>query len=245
MESSPPDLGEDRGALAHYSTGRLTTQQAETVAAWRERLQQDEPLPGLKHKGPTLRTFYNLDDRPPASCSDVIAAAVQRFLEQRPPDPLHVVRYHYQAVQAQKRAGQGHYSPAAPIHQQVSFYLTEQLTAVYEALRKSCESAMVALIAELEEQAAAEIPDHDLDTGEVRPPRLLAGLRAMTVRMRLAGRGLPDRPIRITGGVIARMAIDQAARRKVDNVLLDAVRYASDVHDQPHRARRDMHRLRR
>ncbi|MFC7723386.1 hypothetical protein [Nonomuraea recticatena] len=39
------------------------------------------------------------------------------------------------------------------------------------------------------------------------------------------------------------MAIDRVARRSVDRVLKAAVDYADDVHEQPHRARRDMHRL--
>jgi hypothetical protein len=57
---------------AHYSTGRLTRVQADAVNRWRARLMLDRPLSGQKKVLAGLR-MLGIDDRPRASCSDVIA----------------------------------------------------------------------------------------------------------------------------------------------------------------------------
>ncbi|MGV9601658.1 hypothetical protein ACWDR1_33865 [Streptosporangium sandarakinum] len=98
---------ETRPSLAHYSTGRLTAAQAATVAAWRDRLREDAPLPGIRPKPEALR-LLGLDDRPAASCSDVIAAAVADLLDHALPAELDLARYAHCATEAQKQAGQGH-----------------------------------------------------------------------------------------------------------------------------------------
>ncbi|MFD9946269.1 hypothetical protein ACFWYW_30620 [Nonomuraea sp. NPDC059023] len=176
----------------------------------------------------------------------MVAAAVRRLLQTRPTAPLAVVRYHHQATTAQKEAGQGRPSPAATVLQPVSFYLADAPdAAAYEELRRGCETAMRRLIAEVEKEVETTVPKRDPETGETRSPARLTSLRKVSVRLMLAARGLPGRPIHITGGVIARMGIDAASRRKVDNVILDGVEYAQAVHEQPHRARRDMHDLTR
>lgn len=230
--------------LFHYSTGRLTAAQAQTVNAWRARLRLDKPLPGIKPKPGSLRAL-GIDDRPPCSCSDVIAATVRRLLDRRPPEPLDVVRYHYRAVQAQKAAGQGDHSPEAPVLQPVSFYLSEDVADEWEALRDSCATALHRHTRALYAAVAEEITNIDPDTGEIRPDRLVERLREASVVMRLAAQGLPHRPINITAGVIGRMAIDAAARRKVDLVVLEGVAWASEVHQVPQRGRKDMYDLTR
>ncbi|MGV9383503.1 hypothetical protein ACWDRB_47355 [Nonomuraea sp. NPDC003707] len=210
-------------SLVEYSTGRLTAAQANAVIQWRARLQEDRPLPGQEPKGPMLR-LIGLDDRPPASCSDVIAAAVQELLDLRPPDDLAVARYAHRAATAQKAAGQGGpVSEHATVHQPVTFYLPEGLAARYDALRASTFRTVDELIWELRGEA------RKMEDG------------ALWLVKRLAELGLPHKAFRITGGVIARMAIDHVRRRKPDRVVAAAVDYAAEAHEQPHRARRDMH----
>ncbi|MFC7723387.1 hypothetical protein [Nonomuraea recticatena] len=181
MESFSQDEPEAGAPLAHYSTGRLTAAQAATIARWRARLQQDKPLPGLRPKGPVLR-MLGIDDRPPASCSDVIASVVKDLLDQAPPAELDIARYHYRAVQAQKRAGQGDVTEHAAIHQPVSFYLPQDLADHYERLRRDTYRAMIKFIQELKERALEEYPDEE-------PGKKKA--RALFVWMQLAKEGLP------------------------------------------------------
>ena len=70
-----------------------------------------------------------------------------------------------------------------------------------------------------------------------------AGERAVWLAAEIAHRGLPPRSRKIPGGAGARMAIDRWARRSADRVCADAVAYAADAHEQPHRGRRDMYEL--
>ncbi|MGV9601657.1 hypothetical protein ACWDR1_33860 [Streptosporangium sandarakinum] len=117
----------------------------------------------------------------------------------------------------------------------MSFYLPPPLAARYEQLRRAALDHVHALLRSLREQA------HDRYPGAGRQLD-----RTLWVTDHLAHLGLPAmpaRPPRITGGVIARMAIDRAGRRSVDRVIRAAVDYAAATHTQPHRARRDMHRL--
>ncbi|MFI7049025.1 hypothetical protein [Streptosporangium sandarakinum] len=165
----------------------------------------------------------------------MIAAAVADLLDHAPPAELDLARYAHRAAEAQKHAGQGHPSTHAPVHQPVSFYLPPPLAARYEQLRRAALDHVHELLRSLRKQA------HDRYPGADQKPD-----RTLWVTGRFTRLGLPTMPTRapwITGGVIARMAIDRAGRRSVDHVIRAAVDYAAATHDQPHRARRDMHRL--
>jgi hypothetical protein len=223
----PPD-GQDR---VHYSTGRLTGAQAAVVNSWRARLLEDRPLPGRTRVSAAAR-LLGMDDRPPASCSDVIAAAVQDLLGQAPGE-LEIARYAHAGWQAQQAAARGDLDDArAPLYPPVSFYLTIDLAAEYDELReRACEGPR-AMRGALEGEAARRFPEDQA----ARQGWLAGELRA---------RGIPARLAKVSGGVLARMAIDRWARRPVDQVAAHAVAYAADAHDQPHRGRRDMHKLRR
>ncbi len=103
--------------FAHYSTGRLTPAQATVVDRWRARLLEDRPLPGQRPVPEMLRPM-GIDNRPRASCSDVIAAAVRDLLKREPPTGLDLARY---ADAGRLAAVRG--EPGAPVCQPVSFYL--------------------------------------------------------------------------------------------------------------------------
>ncbi|MEU1883401.1 hypothetical protein ABZ470_39360 [Streptosporangium sp. NPDC020072] len=214
----------------HFSTGRLTKSQAATLTRWRSRLLDDRPLPGTPRKPPSLR-FLGIDNRPPASCSDAIAALTEALIR-HPPSGLDIARYVDRAITAQKLAGQGNLGPHAPILNPVSFYLTADTADRCLALLSTSYQAVLQVHQQLNEQARTTFPN-----------RNQAQERRIFVLEELARRRVPVRPYRPTNGVLARMAIDRAARRSVDRVLIEAVDYAQRVHDQPHRARRDMHVL--
>ncbi|WP_043637297.1 hypothetical protein [Nonomuraea candida] len=230
MESSDrtPDE-ETKPVLIHYTTGNLTDSQAATLNRWRDRLAEDRPLPGARHKGGLLREFFNLDDRPPCSLSDVIATAVIRYMR-RPPEPLDVARYAHASRQAQIDIGRFGARENSPVHKKVSFYLPEDVATRWENLRKATGPAVVEFVKALRAQVEEEFPG---------PERQRE--RGMAFWMRLTASGLPEHPPRIPGGVIARMAIDKHARRDVEKMILEAAVYAEEVHVQPHRTRRDVH----
>jgi hypothetical protein len=125
-------------APVHYSTGRLTRGQAALVNTWRARLLLDRPLPGRRPVGEVAR-LLGLDNRPPASCSDIIAAAVTDLLRQGS-DELGLARYAHAGWQAQQAAARrngynGSDDDKAPLYPPVSFYLGGALATQYEALR--------------------------------------------------------------------------------------------------------------
>ncbi|WP_188186988.1 hypothetical protein [Nonomuraea sp. SYSU D8015] len=220
----------------HYSTGRLTARQSTIVQKWRDRLLKDKPLPGIERKSGQLR-LLGLDDRPPASCSDVIATAVLTLLDEDPPTGIEIIRYTWQTIQGHKLAGQGiRVGDNIAVHKPVDFYLPATVADRYDQLSRGAAHDYHSLVQNLEEQALSMVPsttDKHLD------------LRRQWVRDELGARGLPVRGApRVPAGVLARMAIDAAKSRSVDHLLLAAVQYAKDVHTQPHRARRDMHNLR-
>lgn len=232
----PPhdDGDEPEGAPAHYSTGRLTGAQAEAVNRWRARLQLDKPVPGARRKADMLR-LIGIDNRPAASCSDAIAAAVVELLTQQPPDELDLARYADRIRQAARRAAQA--GPDAddrnlPRYPPVSFYLPAKWAAVFDDLRDRAYRRVIRIHVELEAEAERQLPD----AGRAE--------RLRWVRRELHARDIPQ-PHTIPAGAIARMAIDRWARRGADRVAAAAVAYAAEHHRQPHRARRDMHRLRR
>lgn len=218
METSNGD-DEDR-PFAHYSTGRLTPAQAELIDRWRARLLEDRPLPGKQPVGEALR-MVGIDDRPRASCSDAIAAAVLDLLDRKPPGGLDLVRYAEAA------------RSAAPSCQPVSFYLPADVADRAEELRARAFQDVLDLRDELRREAQQEYPD---DTRA----------QAFYILGQLGRRGLPARMRQVPRGAVARMAVDRWARRSADRVAADAVEYAAVVHEdgQVHRARRDMRRLR-
>jgi hypothetical protein len=239
METSDPGSGAaepDDGdqAPTHYSTGRLTLAQAGLINKWRARLLENRPLPGRPRAGGLAR-LLGVDDRPPASCSDIIAAAVADLLRQAPGE-LEIARYAHAGWQAQQAAGRGEGDDdRAPLYPPVSFYLPPELAGQYEALRVRALERVWEVQRELEDEAARRYPDEKKQAAE-----RVGWLAGEMVRL-----GVPSRPRRVTGGALARMAIDRWARRSADQVAADAVAYSADAHEQPHRGRRDMHQLRR
>jgi hypothetical protein len=231
METSSAELPDDAQDRVHYSTGRLTGTQAGIVNSWRARLLEDRPLPGRTRVGAAAR-LLGMDDRPPASCSDVIAAAVRELLGQAPGE-LEVARYAHAGWQAQKAAARGGLNDAqAPLYPPVSFYLAAGLAAEYDDLRERACKGPRAMLQELESEAARRFPEDQA----ARRGWLAGELRA---------RGIPARLAKVPGGVLARMAIDRWVHRAVEQAVAQAVAYGADTHDQPHRGRRDMHELRR
>lgn len=218
----------------HYSTGRLTRAQAELINKWRARLLEDRPLPGRRPVGELAR-LLGLDDRPPASCSDVIAAAVAELLGQ-PPGELELARYVHLGWQAQQAAAHGDGDDEnAPLYPPVSFYLPPELAAPYEALRARAVERVWEMHRELGDEAARLYPDKTQQSEE----------RVVWLAAEMARLGVPRRPRKVPGGALARMAIGRLARRSADRVVGAAAAYGADAHVQPHRGRRDMRQLRR
>lgn len=228
----------------HYSTGRLTRAQAAVVNRWRARLREDRPVDGQRLVSAEAR-LLGATDRPPASCSDMIAAAVEALLDTRPPQPLDLARYAYAGMRAQQAAAQltaaGQEEPraadedAAPLYPPVSVYLPARLARLAEDLRSAAYGAVVDVLTEIRRQAFEDHPG-STDTA--------AAARNLAIWAEMAARGLPYCK-KVPRGTLARMAIDQWAGRDPDQVAVTAVAYAADVHDQPHRARCDMQLLRR
>jgi hypothetical protein len=225
------DEPEEPTPPVHCSTGRLTRVQAETVNRWRARLMQDRPLPGQRRAGEALR-LLGIDDRPRASCSDAIAAAVAELLAEDPPDEAAVMRYTVATRLAQKLNSDG--GADAPRWPPVSFYLAGELADAAASLRERAWSWCVQVHDQLHAEAAEKFPS------PAQAPE-----RREWVRRQLTELGVPERLYRVPAGTLARMAIDRWRRRAVDRVAAAAVKYAEDAHEQPHRARRDMHHLRR
>jgi hypothetical protein len=215
----------------HYSTGRLTCAQAATVNAWRARLRLDKPLPGQQPVGAVVRMLGG-DDRPCASCSDAVAAATADLLLRQPPEPLELARYAYASMQAAKDAGRIR-NDEAPLYPPVSWYLPGQLRTLAERLRASSLAAVIQIHDDAEVEAVRLYPGR---TGAVA-----RGLHVTTILARAA---LPFTR-QVPRGAIARMAIDLWGSRHPDDVAAIAVAYAAEVHQQPHRARRDMRTLAR
>jgi len=224
--------GEPRPPV-HYSTGRLTRAQAGVVNRWRARLAEDRPLPGTDPVPFALR-LLGIDDRPRASCSDAIAAAVAALLAAGP-DPMALARCAEASWLAQRAAGAGRREdPAAPVYPPVSWYLPAGLADTHEELRHRAWQVAAQARAEVAAQAQQQYPGKDQEAD-----------RDLWYLRELARRGIPRRSAQVPRGVIARMAIDAWARHSPDTVCAAAVDHAAEVHQQPHRGRRDMRTLRR
>lgn len=157
METLDSAAEEGDRQARHYSTGRLTRAQAALINGWRARLLTDMPLPGCQPVGGAAR-LMGLDDRPPASCSDVIAAAVAELLG-RAPDELEVARYAHAGWRAQQAAAAGDGNEAgAPVYPPVSFYLPSELTGPYELLRVRAHERVWEVRRELESEAVRRFP---------------------------------------------------------------------------------------
>jgi hypothetical protein len=161
---------------------------------------------------------------------------VHELLEQ-PPNELEVARYADKAWWALKATAhsdaQGD-DADVPRHPPVSFYLPAPLAEPYEALRESAYRRVKKIHQDLKAEARRRYPV---------PTQVEE--RAVFIATELTRLDVPARLPTITAGAIARMAIDRWRRRAVDKVAQAAVAYAAEVHDQPHRARRDMQKLRR
>jgi hypothetical protein len=165
------------------------------------------------------------DNRPRASCSDVIAAATHALLVRAPPTGLDLACYAEAGRLAVLRG-----DPVAPVCQPVSFYLPSDLAAILEELRVRAVHEVITTRNELRHEAEQRFPG-DLDQ------------QAAWFSAQLARRNLPARVRQVPRGAPARMAIDQWARRPVGQVAAEAVAYAAETHRQVHRARRDMRQL--
>jgi hypothetical protein len=136
------------------STGRLTRAQAEALNTWRRRLLEDRPLPGQPRLSPEVSKALGLGapNRPPASTSDLIAAAVEQLL-QEPPSAEDVAEYGARVKRAAATARTvrpDRASPRLPVYPPVTFYLPGELAAQVQAL---CAAATAA------GEAAVGIPD--------------------------------------------------------------------------------------
>lgn len=98
------------------------------------------------------------DDRPRASCSDVIAAAVTELLRQDPPGELDLARYAHAAWQAQRAAGRAMMTGRRDIRR-CRFYLPAELAVGYEALRLRAAERVLEVHRELGEEAFRRYPD--------------------------------------------------------------------------------------
>jgi hypothetical protein len=228
----PEEAPEDRPPV-FCSTGRLTRHQAGIVNRWRARLATDRPLPGTEPVSRAAR-MLGLDDRPRASCSDCIAAAVAALLAAGP-DPMALARCAEASWQAQRDAATGgRDAAAAPVYPGAGWYLPAELADVHTGLRdRAWQAAM---------QARHQVAD---DAQQRYPGKDQATSRALWYQSELARRGIPRRAARVPRGVIARMAIDAWASHTPDEVCAAAVAHAAEWHAQPHRARRDMLKLQR
>ncbi len=239
-EAGQPGEGSAAGPapLRHYSTGRLTGAQARLVNSWRARLLEDRPVPGQRPVGELAR-LLGATDWPPASSSDAIAAAVAGLLARQPPGPPDLARYAYAGMQAQQAAGRagvpGDADDTTPMHPPVSWYLPADIAGEAEQLRAAAYDAVVKARDEVRRQAYDQFPGFT---------EAAATARALFMLAELASMGLPFCK-QVPRGAIARMAVDRWGPRDPDQVAADAVAYAAAVHDQPHRARRDMRPLRR
>jgi hypothetical protein len=154
-------------------------------------------------------------------------------LLRQPPTPLELARYAYASMAATR--GPGQIGNGAQLYPPVSWYLPNWLAGPAEQLRTAAWNAALQAHDDAETEAARFYPGK---------ARTAAMARCSHKREVLARTGLPVSR-QIPRGAIARMAVDLWAPRHADDVAADAVAYAALVHQQPHRARRDMRRLER
>ncbi|GAB3278510.1 hypothetical protein GCM10027589_04700 [Actinocorallia lasiicapitis] len=228
-EGSLDDEENDDGLTTGYvkppsfSTGRLTTRQADAVGAWREAL------------------MAGGEERPKASTSDVIAAAIEEMLAVAPPTPGEVAWYTVRTKQGHRAArkpaaqgGTGRTSLDVPRHHPVTFFLPQWFADSFNAFRATVTTA-----------AAAVYFDAVVEARERYPLRPMAAERNALIAERMAAANLPEHLPKCPPGIIARMAIDRWVDRPVYGVIADAAAYSARVHTQQHRARQDMRKVKR
>ncbi|MFR9774169.1 hypothetical protein [Nocardia sp. SC052] len=216
VEAEQPDDTEDDGgetASCHYSTGRLTTAQARTVNMWRQQLTLTDPR------------WSTPNQRPPASSSDCIAAAVTDLLDTARPEHLELVRY-ADRMREQQRANRAGAFPAGSV---VSFYLPPSYADQLDALLADAQQHHDDTLDQAREQVLAELPGRANATARV--------MRMMSV---VGSLNIPLKAYRLPAGTLARMAIDRWAAKPATAVVAAAVAYGREYHAQQHRARKDM-----
>ncbi|GAB2859392.1 hypothetical protein GCM10022221_68730 [Actinocorallia aurea] len=229
------DLAEEDAVVRRrvcLTTGNLTRVQAETVERWVARLAEDRPLPGVEKKGPGLRQA-GLDDRPRASLSNVLAAAVIEFLDTEPSGTDIAVF----SARLRKRRGR----QDGPDFRPRQFHLWSEDAAVYERAAFEAPRALEAFRRELRDRARAAFPGEQPEAVGRRNQHLYWLLGQEGIPLDAFGPDPLNSPAcRVPSGVVARMAIERWSRRKVDIVIGEAVNYAERRLWQPHRARRDI-----
>lgn len=200
-----------------WSTGRLSVPTATLLDRWRDRLRLDKPLPGHSRVGPELRAI-GIDDRPKASFSAAVCAAVADMLDTAPPDPIDVAREHERA----RRDGDS--------CQPATFWMPAALHERGLELRAQARFAVIRALAELDVTAAELHPDSARD-------------RVRWARAERIQRGYPAGALIVPGGAVGRLAIARWAQLPVDQVCLRAVAWAGTNVSQAHRAHRDLRRL--
>ncbi|MBF6588441.1 hypothetical protein IU414_27235 [Nocardia farcinica] len=206
------DAAEDEPAR-HCSTGKLTVAQAGLVDRWRRQLTVPDPR------------WHTPDQRPPASSSDCIAAAVVDLLDHAEPDHLSLIRYAARIRETLARE-RGRGFPAASV---ASFYLPATYAARADDLLTAAYDHHAGLLDQARDQVRTELPDRDQAID-----------RALRLTALTAAQNIPARIYKLPVGTLARLAIDRWARRAPTTVVAAAVAHGARHHRQLHRARRDM-----
>lgn len=211
-----PDDGEDEPVAQparHYSTGKLTIAQARIVDSWRRQLTVSD------------RKWHTPNNRPPASSSDCIAAAVLDLLDYAEPDPLALIRYS-ERIRNDLALERGHGFPIASV---VSFYLPAVHAERVDGLLTAAQIHHGELLDDAAEQAATEFAGRGNATAR----------RTRTLDL-IGAHRIPHKVYKLPAGTLARMAIDRWARRSPATVVAAAVKHGAAHHEQQHRARHDM-----
>lgn len=211
--TADPEGESEDAAPRHYSTGKLTAAQAGLVDRWRHQLTVPDPR------------WRTPDQRPPASSSDCIAAAVLDLLDLAAPDHLTLIRYAARIRDTLARE-RGRGFPAASV---ASFYLPAAYAARADNLLAAAYDSHAALLDRARDQVRAELPGRDQ-----------AIARALRLAALTAEQNIPARIYKLPAGTLARLAIDRWARRAPATVVAAAVAHGARHHRQLHRARRDM-----
>lgn len=214
VDGDPDDGGEDEPVAEparHYSTGKLTFAQARIVDGWRRQLTVSD------------RKWHTPNNRPPASSSDCIAAAIIDLLDFAEPDHTKLIRYG-ERMRNDLALERGH---AFPLASSVSFYLPAVHAERLDELLGAAYAHHLGILGQAAEQAEAEFAG----SSKARRARMLD---------LIADERVPFKVYKLPAGTLARMAIDRWSRRFPATVVDAAVKHGSAHHEQLHRARHDM-----
>lgn len=209
-----PDDGEAEPVAEparHCSTGKLTVAQARIVDGWRRQLTVSD------------RKWHTPNNRPPASSSDCIAAAVIDLLDFAEPDHTKLIRYG-ERMRNDLALERGH---AFPLTSSVSFYMPAVYAERLDELLGAAYAHHLGILGQAAEQAEAEFAGN----AKARRARMLD---------LIADERVPFKVYKLPAGTLARMAIDRWSRRSPATVVDAAVKHGSAHHEQLHRARHDM-----